>query len=73
MPGPAGEAVFVPSSADADEDDGWVLGLVHDGDRGAADLVVLNAQDFTGEPAAVVHLPVRVPLGFHGNWAPDPA
>ncbi|WP_346102977.1 carotenoid oxygenase family protein [Nonomuraea maheshkhaliensis] len=32
-------------------------------------------QDFTGAPIAVVHLPARVPLGFHGSWIPstDPA
>jgi carotenoid cleavage dioxygenase len=73
LPGPAGEAVFVPSSPDAAEDDGFVLSLVHDDERGAADLLVLHAQDFTGDPVAVVHLPVRVPFGFHGNWAPDAA
>ena len=32
------------------------------------DVVILNAQDFTGEPLATVHLPQRVPFGFHGNW-----
>ena len=40
-------------------------------DRGAADLVILAAQDFGGEPVARVHLPARVPLGFHGSWIPD--
>jgi carotenoid cleavage oxygenase len=65
------EAVFVPAALDADEDEGWVLSLIYDADRDASDLLVLNASDFTGEPQAVVHLPVRVPFGFHGNWVPD--
>jgi carotenoid cleavage dioxygenase-like enzyme len=67
-----GEAVFAASSPESGEDDGYVMGFVHDPDRGAADLVVIAAQDFTGEPVARVHLPVRVPLGFHGNWIADP-
>jgi carotenoid cleavage oxygenase len=65
------EAVFVPRHAEAAEDDGWVLSLVYDPERDASDLLVLNASDFTGEPAAVVHLPQRAPFGFHGNWVPD--
>jgi carotenoid cleavage dioxygenase-like enzyme len=66
-----GEAVFAPSAPDAAEDDGYVMTFVHDPDRGATDLVVLPAQDFTGAPVARVHLPVRVPLGFHGSWIAD--
>ncbi|WP_049576031.1 carotenoid oxygenase family protein [Nonomuraea sp. SBT364] len=64
-----GEPVFVPAG-DA-EDDGYVLSFVNNPDRGAADLVILPAQDFTGDPVAVVHLPARVPLGFHGSWVAD--
>ncbi|MBW8767602.1 MAG: carotenoid oxygenase family protein, partial [Geodermatophilales bacterium] len=45
-----GEAVFAASSPESGEDDGYVMGFVHDPDRGAADLVVIAAQDFTGEP-----------------------
>ena len=66
-----GEAVFAPSSPDAGEDDGYVMAFVHNPERGAADLVILAAQDFTGEPVAAVHLPARIPLGFHGSWIPD--
>jgi carotenoid cleavage dioxygenase-like enzyme len=66
-----GEAVFAPAAADAAEDDGYVMAFVHNPDRGASDLVILSAQDFTGEPVAAVHLPARVPLGFHGSWLPD--
>ncbi|MGB6455212.1 MAG: carotenoid oxygenase family protein [Streptosporangiaceae bacterium] len=66
-----GEAVFAPSTADAAEDDGYVMAFVHNPDRGASDLVILAAQDFTGDPVATVHLPARVPLGFHGSWLSD--
>lgn len=64
-----GEPVFVP--AGEAEDDGYVMALVNDPRRGAADLVILSAQDFTGSPVATVHLPARVPLGFHGSWLTD--
>jgi carotenoid cleavage dioxygenase-like enzyme len=69
--GPA-EGVFVPSSPGAAEDDGYVLAFVYDPERDGSDLVILAAQDFTGEPVARVQLPQRVPFGFHGNWVPDP-
>ncbi len=69
--GGAGEAIFVPESATSAEDEGYVLSLVYDVERNASDLLVLHAQDFTGDPVAVVHLPVRVPYGFHGNWSSD--
>ena len=67
----AGEAVFAPASATAGEDDGYVLAFIHNPERGAANLVLLAAQDFTAEPVARVHLPARIPLGFHGSWLPD--
>ena len=67
----AGEAVFAPASPDAAEDDGYVMAFVHNPDRGAADLVILAAQDFAGEPVARVHLPAQIPLGFHGSWIAD--
>ena len=67
----AGEAVFVPASPWSPEDDGYVLAFVHDPGRDAADLVILAAQDFRGEPVARIHLPARIPLGFHGSWIPD--
>jgi carotenoid cleavage dioxygenase-like enzyme len=32
------------------------------------ELLILNAQDIAGEPAAVVKLSRLVPSGFHGNF-----
>ena len=40
--------------------------------RDASDVVVLDASRFGGAPEAVVHLPARVPFGFHGSWVPAP-
>jgi carotenoid cleavage dioxygenase len=67
--GPPDEFVFVPSAADADEDEGVLMGFVFDPDRGATDLMVLDAG--TLETVAAVHLPARVPHGFHGSWNPS--
>ncbi|HMN53848.1 MAG TPA: carotenoid oxygenase family protein [Sphingopyxis sp.] len=66
-----GEFVFVPRSETGAEDDGWLIGLVVDMNDETTDLVILNADDFSGSPQAVVHLPLRVPPGFHGNWVAD--
>ncbi|TDZ91478.1 carotenoid oxygenase family protein [Mycobacteroides salmoniphilum] len=63
-----GEFVFVPEYADAEEDRGVLMGFVLDRRAGHSNLVVLDAQ--TLETVAEVHLPVRVPAGFHGNWLP---
>jgi carotenoid cleavage dioxygenase len=69
----ASEGVFAPASETAGEDEGWVLSIVYDAGRDASDLVILDASDFTGREAARVHLPQRVPFGFHGWWLPDGA
>ncbi|MFJ3221096.1 carotenoid oxygenase family protein [Kitasatospora sp. NPDC086801] len=68
--GAVGEGVFVPAESPMAEDDGYLMAYVFNPARAATDLVVLAAQDFTGEPVARIHLPVRVPLGLHGNWVP---
>lgn len=65
------EPVFVPRAADAAEDDGWILAYVYDRAKDKSDVVILHAQDFRAGPVATVHLPQRVPYGFHGNWVPD--
>lgn len=69
--GVPGEFVFVPRHASGPEDDGWLMGLVHNRHSGHAELHIVNADDFSGPPQAVVHIPARIPLGFHGNWIAD--
>jgi carotenoid cleavage dioxygenase len=65
------EPVFVPRHDGAAEDDGFVLAYVYDAETNTSDVVILHAQDFAGEPVATIHLPERVPYGFHGNWVAD--
>jgi carotenoid cleavage dioxygenase len=66
-----GEPVFVARAGGAAEDDGWVMALRHDTVSDTSDLAIFDAAALDAEPVAVVHLPVRVPNGFHGNWIPD--
>ena len=66
------EPVFVPRAGATAEDDGWVMSYVYDANTDRSDVVILDAQDFTGDPVATIELPVRVPFGFHGNWIPTP-
>ena len=65
-----GEFVFVPASPGSGEDEGWLIGLVVDMGREVTDLVIVDARDFEGAPAASIRIPHRVPPGFHGNWLP---
>ena len=66
-----GEFVFVPAHDGAAEDQGWLVGLVVDMAAETTDLTILDARDFTGDAVAAVHIPHRVPLGFHGAWIAD--
>jgi carotenoid cleavage oxygenase len=67
-----GEMSFVPNpardSGDSAEDDGILIGYGYHRSRDEGQLLLLDAQ--TCESVATVHLPQRVPMGFHGNWSP---
>ncbi|SDX98171.1 carotenoid cleavage dioxygenase [Amycolatopsis xylanica] len=63
-----GEAVFVPSG---DGEEGWLMTYVYDAARDGSDLVIIDPANLSGPPVATVHLPQRVPAGFHGNWIPE--
>jgi carotenoid cleavage oxygenase len=68
-----GEMSFVPrpaaGSASLSEDHGILIGYGYHRGHDEGQLLLLDAQ--TCEPVATVHLPQRVPMGFHGNWAPQ--
>ena len=63
-----GEFIFLANDPEAAEDDGVLMGFVHDAATDRSALHVVDAT--TLEDVASVALPVRVPEGFHGNWLP---
>lgn len=65
------EGTVVPDGKGDGE--GWLLAYGWDRARGASDLMVFEALDMARGPVATVHLPVRVPYGFHGWWLPADA
>lgn len=62
------EPVFAPRHEAAVEGDGWILIIAWRTAERRSDLLVLNATDVSAGPVAVVHLPCRIPFGFHGTW-----
>ncbi len=65
-----GEPVFVPSASPRAEDDGYLVTFAHDRAAATSSLLILDATAMA--VSAEIHLPVRVPAGFHGTWVPEP-
>ena len=63
-----GEPVFVPSSNEAEEGDGYLIALAYRGIENRSDLLIFSAMDVASGPIATAKLPHRIPYGFHGNW-----
>ena len=69
-PGDAvGEPIFVPRSATAAEDDGWLQTVVYLAAEHRSALVVLDARDPSRAPIAVARLDRHFFPGFHGSFA----
>lgn len=56
----------------AQEGDGFIIALVERVAQRRSELVVLDAQDITGRPRAVVHIPVDLPAARRTVWYPAP-
>jgi carotenoid cleavage dioxygenase len=68
--GAGGEPVFA-SAEKGSEGEGYILSFAHDAATDTSDLVIIDATEFSKGPIARIHLPMRVPFGFHGSWIPD--
>lgn len=73
-PGPGrtpSEPLFVRAADGHNDDEGWLLTVVDDVNRGASDIYVLDASALgRSRPEAVIHLPARLPVRSHGEWVP---
>jgi all-trans-8'-apo-beta-carotenal 15,15'-oxygenase len=63
-----GEPIFVPRSATAAEDDGWLLTVVYLAAEHRSALVVLDAQHIQAAPLATARLDQHFYPGFHGSF-----
>ena len=63
------EPIFVPNPDSKDEDDGWVLTLVYQGEKHCSELVILEGK--TLEETARLGLKYHIPYGLHGSWVSD--
>jgi len=61
------EPTFIPREGGA-EGEGYLIALLNHLDQLRNDVVILDAQNLSKGPLAVIHLPLKVKLGLHGNW-----
>jgi carotenoid cleavage dioxygenase len=66
----AGEPVHVADPSSPREEDGYLMCFVNNPGEGAF-LSILRAGRVGEGPVAKVHIPSRVPNGFHANWMQD--
>lgn len=60
------EPVFVAKSEK--EGYGYLLFPVYRTNEDRSDIVILDANDITKDPIAIIKIPHRIPYGFHGNF-----
>jgi len=65
------ETHFAPRSgagSGAEEDDGYLVTFVHDGNAWTSRCLIFDARDIEAGPVTVVRMPRRIPIGFHALW-----
>jgi len=67
----ASESLFAPRSPDAEEGDGYLVGLAYDQASHTSRLIVLDAQHVGDGPIAQARLDHHIPADFHGTWVPN--
>lgn len=62
------EPIFIPKSGEAVEGEGYLMGLVNHLDVLRNDIFIFDALNVGQGPVCIIHLPVKLRLGLHGNF-----
>jgi carotenoid cleavage dioxygenase-like enzyme len=63
-----GEIQFVPKENAREEDEGYLVGFVHDEFSDISTFWVVDAQTMDSAPICILEMPRRVPYGFHSLY-----
>ncbi|HEY1608807.1 MAG TPA: carotenoid oxygenase family protein [Paraburkholderia sp.] len=63
------EACFIPRSESAAEGDGWIVQICNRLLEHGSELLIFDALQIARGPLAIIHIPIRMRFGLHGNWA----
>jgi carotenoid cleavage dioxygenase len=64
------EPCFVPKEGGTKEGEGYIIALLNHLDVLRNDILIFDALEIKKGPLAVLHLPVKLRLGLHGNFIP---
>eukprot|EP01035_Chromulina_nebulosa_P019314 gene19314-25177_t len=67
-----GEPLFIKkkNQEQADEDDGYIISILLNTKDMISEFVIFDAKDITKGPISRTKLPVTIPFGLHGSFAP---
>ncbi|KAK3376294.1 carotenoid oxygenase [Lasiosphaeria ovina] len=62
------EPAFIPRAGGEGEGEGYLIALLNHLDELRNDVAIFDAQRLAAGPLAVIHLPLKLKLGLHGNF-----
>ena len=66
-----GEPLFIPKPGATQEDAGWIMTLIYNGNDDRSELVILDGEDLTQGAIARLKLKHHIPYGLHGCFTPE--
>ena len=62
------ETPFAPADNAQQEDDGYLISFLTDGETGGSQALIIDARNVAKGPVCRLQIPGRVPVGFHACW-----